>query len=96
MKKTLSFLIIPMIFIGCASQPILPDKSSVKVSREEADDDCKKIGKVTGASLSVKATKEQVLDDLKQDAADKGANYVVIKQWSSNGTNVTGVAYQCD
>ena len=92
------FMMISLMFafVGCASQTILPEKDSVKITREAPDKDCKKIGKVSGASLSVKATKDQVLSDLKQDAANKGANYVVIKQWSDNGTNVTGIGYQCN
>jgi hypothetical protein len=83
------------IILGCASQSVLPDKTEVKVSREVPNQKCVELGKVTGNSISVKTTREEVLEDMKQDAANKGANYVVVKQYSDNGTSVTGMAYQC-
>lgn len=86
-----------LVLAGCASQSIMPKKDEVKVSRKEADkEDCKFISKVTGNSLSTKATRKQVLEDMKQDAANKGANYVAVKSFSDTGTSVTGLAYQCD
>ena len=82
---------------ACSSQSIMPDQEGVKVSRKAADkDDCKELGKVTGSSISREADKKEVLANLKQEAANKGANYVVIKQWSATGTSVTGLAYQCN
>ncbi len=94
----LVLIICSLAFLSaCSSQSIMPDKDGVKVSRKAADkDDCKELGKVSGSTMSRKANKEEVLADLKQDAANKGANYVVIKQWSARGTSVTGLAYQCN
>ncbi|MEO0335738.1 MAG: DUF4156 domain-containing protein [Pseudomonadota bacterium] len=82
---------------GCSSRSVMPDKEEVKVSREAPDkgDKCKKMGRITGTSGSAKGTREEVLEDLKQEAANKGANYVVVKQYSPQGTSVTGVAYEC-
>ncbi|MBK9295039.1 MAG: DUF4156 domain-containing protein [Oligoflexia bacterium] len=82
-------------FTGCASQPLTPEASSVKASRTKPSSDCEFISKVTGTSSSVKAKPEDALEDLKQDAADKGANYVHVQQYSSYGTSVTGLAYKC-
>ena len=95
MKKTL--LIIPFLLFlsACGSRSILPEKSSVEVSREKANKKCKNLGTITGTSLSVKATQEVVLEDLKQEAANKGANYVQVKQFSDSGTSVTGIAFEC-
>ena len=84
-----------MVLMGCSSQSILPDKEGVKASREPADKDCKELGKVRGTSISAKGSREEVLEDLKQETANKGGNYVVVQQYSDNGTSVTGVAYQC-
>jgi hypothetical protein len=67
----------------------------VKVSREEPSGKCKEVGKLTGSSPSTHGTQEQALDDLKREAANKGANYVVVKQYSDYGTAVTGIAYEC-
>ncbi len=94
-KGSLLLLLNSVLFLGCSSQSVLPDKEEVKVSREEPDKSCKEIGKVSGNAISANATREEVLEDMKQDAANKGANYVVVKQYSDNGTSVTGIAYQC-
>jgi hypothetical protein len=98
-------LLVPMLAFaaalvtGCsniAKMENTPEKDNVKMSREDADKDCKELGKVEGRGISAKkSTEESVLADLQQDAANKGANYVKINQWSANKTAVTGEAYLC-
>lgn len=80
---------------GCASRSVLSSPEEVKVSREQPPKDCQEIGKITGSLTSVKGTPEQALADLKREAANKGANYVVVKQYSDYGTAVTGIAFEC-
>lgn len=80
---------------NCSSRSVLPDKAEIKVSRNDADKDCREIGVISGTTLSTKGTEEQALEDLKQVAANKGANYVKIQQYSAQGTTVTGTAYDC-
>jgi uncharacterized protein YbjQ (UPF0145 family) len=53
------------------------------------------MGSITGTTPTVKGTQEEALEDLKREAANKGANYVVVKQYSAYGTSVTGLAYEC-
>lgn len=84
-----------LALMGCASRSVLPDTKELKVSREEPDKDCKELGPVMGRLLTAKGTAEQALEDLKKEAANKGANYVMVKQYSDNQTSVTGVAYEC-
>lgn len=92
----LSMLILSLFLLGgCSSQSVLPDSEEVTTSRKPADEDCKKIGTITGTVGSAKGTREQALADLKQEAANKGANYVQVKQYSDAGTTVTGEAYHC-
>ena len=93
--KTILLILSALFLSACASQSVMPDKEEVKVSRETPKD-CKDLGKVTGTSGSVKPDRKAVLEDMKQDAANKGANYVVVKQYSDNGTSVTGLAFQCN
>jgi hypothetical protein len=91
-------LILPLMIIllsACTSQPILPEKESVKVSRQKPDQDCEDRGKVTGSVIDASGTREQALEDLKQQVANKGANFVLIEQFSDFGTQVTGIAYKC-
>ena len=95
MRKTISFCLGLMVLSACASRSVLPDIKEVKVSREAPSAKCKEMGAITGTTTSAKGTQEQALEDLKHEAANKGANYVMVKQFSSYGTNVTGVAYEC-
>lgn len=87
--------ILSLGLAACSSRSVTPDVKEVKVSRDTADKDCKELGKITGTTLSVKGTAEEALADLKREAANKGANYVQVKQYSDNQTTVTGVAYEC-
>jgi hypothetical protein len=81
---------------GCASRSVLPDANEVKVSRDvPMGTNCTELGKISGATQSLKGTQTDALEDLKREAANKGANYVVVKQYSDNGTAVTGIAYEC-
>jgi len=95
MSRFIGSSLLLLGLVGCASRSVLPEVKEVKVSREAADKDCKELGKVRGTSLSAKANAEQALEDLKKEAANKGANYVVVKQYSDNRTSVTGLAYEC-
>ncbi len=89
-------LMVSSLLVGaCSSRSVTPDTKEVTVTREAADKDCKEIGKVTGTTMSTKGTAEEALADMKQEAANKGANFVVVKQYSANQTSVTGLAYEC-
>ncbi len=93
--KVVCFLSLSFLLGACSSRSVTPDTKEVKVIRESADKDCKEVGKVTGTTMSTKGTAEEALADMKQEAANKGANLVVVKQYSANQTSVTGVAYEC-
>ncbi len=80
---------------GCRSRSLLADSKDVQVSRNEAESNCHEIGTMTGTTMSAKGTQEQALEDLKKEAANKGANYVQVKEYSATGTAVTGIAYEC-
>lgn len=90
-----SLFLLGVLGIGCGSQPIKPEAKSIKVTREDVDSDCKEIGAVEGRNLSAKGSFESALEDLKLDAARKGATHVKIEQTSGTGTAVRGVAYIC-
>ncbi len=94
MNTTIAIIFGSLMF-GCSSQPIIPDAKNVKVSREDADSDCKDLGPVQGSVTTVKGTIEQALEDMKLDAARKGANYVRMQATSAMGSSVSGTAYMC-
>lgn len=80
---------------ACSSQPIIPEAKNIKLSRENPDSDCVEIGKVQGSVSTNKGTIEQAIEDMKLDAARKGATYVRMESTSALGTSVSGTAYQC-
>lgn len=93
--KRLSLVFVVLGLAACASKPVLMTEKDIKVSRDEASKKCKELGTITGRTASATGTREQALEDLKREAANKGANYVMIKEMSSYGTAVTGIAYDC-
>lgn len=95
MKKNIILLAAMLFSAGCATQSVLPEKEDVKVTRKAADKDCSSIGKITGTAPGLKGTREQALEDLKQEAANKGANFIQVQQYSAQGTSVTGLAFKC-
>jgi hypothetical protein len=95
MKNWIWIGLLPIAISACAHRSVLPDVKEVKVSRDAPGDDCKDLGLITGETRSTKGTREEALADLKREAANKGANYVMIKQFSAYGTATTGIAYEC-
>lgn len=85
-----------MLFLGCGSHPVLPEKSDIKVSRENPDSDCKSLGPIEGRSLKVDAKYEDALEDLKSEAVQKGANFVQVQTLGALGGAIRGEAYFCD
>lgn len=85
-----------LLTTNCSSHPIKPEGDNVKVSRDEAGKNCKEIGPVEGRVKTNKGTFEEALEDLKLDAARKGANFVNIQQTGALGQAVRGTAYFCD
>ncbi len=91
----LAILNLSFLFIACSHQPVILKSDDIKVARQEADKSCTEIGPVVGNNISVKGTVEQAIEDMKQDAAKKGANFVRIETTSALGTSVKGTAYSC-
>lgn len=95
MKSLLLVSLFLFSAFGCGSRSVLPDQKGVKVSREMPPSTCVELGKISGTSLSKTPTEQQALDDLKNEASHKGANYVLVQQYSATGGTVTGLAYDC-
>ena len=94
MKLTVLFL--ALFVFACSTKPIVPKGEDVKVSREAADKDCKDLGPVRGTVQGTKPNVEKAIENMKQEAANKGANYVKMETASDYGTSVRGTAYDCD
>lgn len=90
------FIFLFLILSACSStMPVLPKTSDVKVSRELPSGDCTAFGEIVGRSLSVKPDKEAMLEDLKEEAIKKGANYVMVETLGAQGSSIKGQAYNC-
>ena len=84
------------LLISCSSTPIVPSADSIKISRDvPKDPECKNIGRVQGKTIGVKPDLEAAIQDMKKEAAYKGANYLVMETASGYETAVSGTAYYC-
>ena len=92
-------LIILNLVVGfltaCSSHPVLPEKSDIKVSRDNPSDKCKNLGPIEGRSTKINAKPEDALDDLKAEAVRKGADYVKIEMMGAQSSGIRGTAYFC-
>lgn len=87
--------LLTIIISGCSSMSPLPESTNVRISREDADPNCRFLSKVEGRVASIKGTRDEALKDLQQEAANKGANFLIVKEYSGSGSVVTGLAYFC-
>lgn len=96
MTKHVLMLLTLSLVVSCSSTPpVVPEGKNVTVSRDDADKDCQEIGPVQGTVQSKSGTVEMAIEDMKLDAARKGANYIRMETTSGYGTSVKGTAYLC-
>lgn len=95
-KNFIRLGLMTLLFLSaCARTPIKPQDIEVEVRREKPPKGCKEVGRVTGKTTSTKPSEDVVIEDLKRDAALKGANFVFLESFSSLGGAAQGVAYLC-
>ncbi len=89
-------LFLSLLFLAaCSSHPVLPKKEDIKVSREAAGENCDSLGSIEGRTTKINGKPEDALEDLKEDAIKKGANYVQIETMGALASTVRGKAYFC-
>ncbi len=84
-----------IVFSSCSHQAIVPEAKNVKIQREAPAKDCRSLGHVEGNVIRANGKIEDAIEDMKLDAARKGANFVQMGETSALGKNVAGIAYQC-
>lgn len=84
-----------LTIISCASPSLTPKSEEVEASRKAPKSSCEEVSRVSGNTTSAKGTAADALEDMKREAAMKGANYVQIGEYSGTGTSVTGLAFKC-
>jgi hypothetical protein len=88
-------LCISSMFLSCSSTPVIPEGKNVTVSRDEAKKSCQELGRVTGRTITAKPNLEAAVEDMKKEAALKGANYIRMETASGLQSAVAGTAYFC-
>ena len=99
-SKLASILLIISFMIGCTStlenEAETEPEELIKVSREIPMGNCEEIGLLRGTTMTVRGLEQNTLEDLKQTAIGKGANYLQIIEYSETETSSTGLAFMCD
>ncbi len=85
-----------ILFSGCGTHPVLPEAKDIKVSREAPKASCKSLGFIEGRVNRVSAKTEEAIEDMKQEAIRKGANYVKMETIGALGGSVRGEAFYCE
>jgi hypothetical protein len=80
---------------ACSHQPIIPEAKNVVIAREMPSSKCTEIGAVKGYVATTTGTLEQAIEDMKLDAARRGANFVLMQSTGAMGTSASGTAYVC-
>lgn len=86
---------LTLCFSSCSAPPIRMTADDIKLSRLPAKDNCTFLGSIEGRALTVKGGEDEAFEDLKNSAAKKGANYLVIEETSGTGAAVRAQAYLC-
>lgn len=86
---------ITAVLGACSHQAILPEGKNVKIQREDPSSECKNLGAVEGRNNDLKGNTEKAMEDLRREAALKGANLVRVEVTSGYGNSVRGTAFQC-
>jgi hypothetical protein len=95
MRSILIITSIVLSIAGCKSVEKFPEAKDVTTGANVPSKDCREIGSIRGRANSKTPDMEAALKDLKLEAANKGANYVQVKEKSGYGTEVVGVAFNC-
>lgn len=96
LKRVICISILTFVFAGCSSHPVLPEKSDIKVTRDNPPDKCKNLGPIEGRSNKINAKPEDALEDLKGEAIRKGADFVRIETMGAQSSTIRGTAFFCN
>jgi hypothetical protein len=100
------FLSIVLCFscLGCvvgAEHPLTPAGQSVRLGQSDAPPGCKEIGTVSGNGMSMSYEEQatRAKNDMRNTAAERGANFVRLEGLTNDpqggSMTATGTAYAC-
>lgn len=93
-RSTLT-VVFSLFVISCSHQAIIPEAKNIKIQREDVSEKCRSLGPVQGSVVTTKGKIEEAIEDMKLEAARKGANTVQMGPTSAFGKNVSGTAFIC-
>ncbi|MCB0369382.1 MAG: DUF4156 domain-containing protein [Bdellovibrionales bacterium] len=95
MRNLMFIGIVSIVATSCSIKSIEPRADKVVVSKETPADKCKNLGRVLGRTIGTTPDIKAAIEDMKKEAAYKGANYVVMEEASGFETAVSGTAFYC-
>jgi hypothetical protein len=93
MKKICDIIFISFL-IGCSSKPLL-EVRDIKITRDEPSRSCRSLGVLDIKSLSIRPDEKKMIDEMRNEARKKGANFVRVQEMGALGTSVRGEAFDC-
>lgn len=94
MVLRLSLVLVLSFLAACASKPLL-EKDDIKVTRDAADPKCQNLGPIEGRTITIKGTQNEAMENLKEEAMKKGANFVQTEVVGAQGKVIRGTAFRC-
>lgn len=80
--------------VACTSKPLL-EKEDITVTRDDASPKCQNLGPVEGRTMTMSGTQEEAMENLKEEATKKNANYVQTEVIGAQGKVIRGTAFRC-
>lgn len=83
---------------GCTATTLTAAGRGVSVEKADAKKECSEVGIISASSSNfVGETDANARNKLRNEAAERGANYVRLDTYAENGNGVryTGTAYKC-
>ena len=94
MSSQLRILLIIISFLGLFGCQIKP-YGHVQVSRSYPQGACYEIGQVIGNADTRDGAREQAMNDLRYQAAQREGDYVRLIAETASGSSMRGIAYKC-
>jgi hypothetical protein len=85
--------VLGVTLIGCGGGALTQAGSAVTLNKSDPASGCKEVGGVSGYTIGPDY-QDKNKNKLRNEAAEKGANYVRLEQNDSDG-NASGTAYKC-
>ncbi len=89
----MSLVLVASVLVGCGGSTLTQSGAQVKLMKADPPPACKEVGGVSSYTIGP-SYQEKNKTKLRNEAAEKGANYVRLEQNDSDG-NAAGTAYLC-